>query len=176
MQKTFVFLFLILTHNAFTKVTPPNYNFSLKQLSIFFPGEKLAIVSKSYKNPILLSDIGEDILYQKYKIIHPNYTFHIYVQSKSGIILDFFAKLPSYFAHNLFHQSIIDKFGKQNSFSNKDSTSIYKWKLKNNIELIYSGACTITCFTIYITAKSTDKKIEFTPMLDKLVESEPSSL
>ncbi len=66
MQKTFIFLFLILTHNAFTEVTPPNYNFNLKQLSIFFPGEKLSIVSKSYKNPILLSDIGEDILYQKY--------------------------------------------------------------------------------------------------------------
>ena len=81
MQKTFIFLFLILTHNAFTEVTPPNYNFNLKQLSIFFPGEKLSIVSKSYKNPILLSDIGEDILYQKYKIIHPNYTFNIYLTS-----------------------------------------------------------------------------------------------
>jgi hypothetical protein len=91
----------------------------------------------------------------------------VIVQSQEGKILDMFAKLPSYFLHDVFHQSLINRFGKQDEYKKYGEEAIYKWT-KSPLTHVYSGACTITCFPIFYTVFPTDQKTErpFTPLIE----------
>lgn len=137
--------------SAFTvqgKVDPPNYDFSLDKFLIFMPGSNLKDIEKKYKNKKAVFSSDEFATY-KFQIVHVRYKFPIFVQFKKGIVTDFHAKLPSYFLHNIFHQSLINRYGKQDSFNNANEQSVYIWNNKKDRKHVYSGACTITCFPLY---------------------------
>ena len=88
------------------KVEPPNYNFSLDKFDLFFPGSKQSEIKKQYSNETLVLSHGNFKTY-KYYVEHIRYKFAILVQYKDGVVTDFHARLPPYFLHDVFHQSLI---------------------------------------------------------------------
>lgn len=130
------------------KVDPPNYNFSLDALSVFMPDQKKSEIEKKYKNGTLFFQNSNLSVY-RYYVAHLRYHFAIFVQYRDDTVVDFHASLPTYFLHDIFHQSLINRIGKQDEFLNKNEQSVYIWKNKNGMKHIYSGACTITCFPLY---------------------------
>jgi len=162
---------LIFLNNSFTqaKVDPPNYDFSLNSLTIFKPGNLKSNLLKDpkYKKGKLYEKNGEFEIY-RFEIIQLRYKFPIFVQFYQGKIIDYWAKLPSYFLHNIFLQSLQKRFGKHNSYFNKNSLSLYYWKNIKNISIVYSGTCTITCFPVFIYVRKT--KQESIPGLKYLID------
>ena len=45
----------------------------------------------------------------------------------------------------------------QTSYKKVEEQAVYIWK-KDDITIIYSGACTITCFPVYLTIMKSDIK------------------
>ncbi len=145
---------LILSQNVSAAVDAKNYNFSLDQLKAFMPGEQLATLDATNKTKTYLYARGKYKVY-KYYITQLRYKFPVMVQAtKKGQITDFHAKLPSYFLHNLFHQALINRLGKQNQYKLSDEHAVYVWNNVNNNQHIYSGGCSITCFPIYYSVKT----------------------
>jgi hypothetical protein len=129
------------------KVEAPNYDFSLEALADFFPGKPVApLETKNGKPEVVSSEGGLRVL--KYFVAHVRYKFPVIVQEKEGTINDFFARLPSYFLHDIFLQSLVKKHGKQNSYKKVGEEAFYVWEV-NGEKHIYSAACTITCFPIF---------------------------
>jgi hypothetical protein len=95
------------------------------------------------------------------------YKFPVFVQVANGQVLDFFARLPAYFLHDVFHQSLINRYGKQDLYFKKDSNAIYIWNDEEGIRFTYSGGCTINCFPIYF-AGSSSKPGPAEPLLKKM--------
>ena len=93
-----------IVNKAFSKVDPPNYNFSLNKLEPFTPNKTYASLVKTLGEGELIDDEGEAKIY-RYMISHVRYKFPVYVQVKKEIIFDFYARFPTYFLHDLFHQS-----------------------------------------------------------------------
>ena len=145
MQKSLVLVFLALLPLLCSgKVDPPNYNFELKSLDVFFPGKEVKDAGESKE----LAREGSSVSL-RFEVKHLRYVFPVLAQAKDGKFTDFMARLPQYFSHDLFHQSLINKLGKQDSYLNKDGTAVYQWKNKDGLRHVYAGACTITCFPIY---------------------------
>lgn len=156
------FLFFVsLTYSTYGKVEAPNYNFDLKSLDIFMPGQSSAAAGKG---EVLERDGART--QERFEISHVRYKFPVLTQVQEGKFLDFMARLPQYFSHDLFHQALINKLGKQDSYLNKDGTAVYQWKNRNGMRHIYAGACTITCFPLYyaVYPEGAEKK-EPKPML-----------
>jgi len=157
----FAILILTLSLKAYSKVDPPNYDFSLDKLKTFMPGEKLEEIKKTYPNGELYSKNGLTETH-KYYVEHLRYKFPVFVQYESGIVTDFFARLPSYFLHDVFHQSIINRYGKQSQYKKYEESAVYTWNDISGNKHIYFGSCTITCFPIYYTVislKNSNKSI-----------------
>ena len=154
------------TKNAFSKVEPPNYNFSLDTLKDFYPESDVKEVEKKYGAPEVMSGGGGNLTL-KFYVSHIRYKFPVLVQTQDGKIVDMFAKLPSYFLHDIFHQSLINRFGKQDEYKKYGEEAIYKWN-KTSLTHVYSGACTITCFPIFYSVFPTTIKPEkpFTPLIE----------
>lgn len=153
------------------KVEAPNYNFSLDTLADFYPEKKRDDIEKLHGKGEVMSKTGgvETI---KYYVAHIRYKFPVIVQMKDGKVLDFFAKLPSYFLHDIFHQSLVNRMGKQNTYKKVGEEAVYIWE-KNSLKHVYSGACTITCFPIFYTVFPTDKKGGFKPLLETMKAAVP---
>ena len=149
---------LIAVTNLTAKIEPPNYNFSVDKFQDFMPGKKLADINKKYpgKKEVMFKQ-GPFITY-KYYIEHIRYKFAILVQTINGAVTDFHARLPQYFLHDIFHQSLINRFGKQDFYKKTEESAIYIWTNKKNINHVYSGACTITCFPIFYAVKEVKHK------------------
>lgn len=135
----------------------PNFNFELDQLQVFWPGRSREEIDQSLpeNHPApekLMGDLGDSLV--RYALFHERYSFPVYVQYKDGVATDFLARLPPYFLHDVFHQSLINRYGRQDRYFRKEEHAIYQW---NNIEanqgvrLTYSGACTLTCFPLYLS-------------------------
>lgn len=169
---TTIFIALsIFVNSAKAKVDPKNYDFTYDKFKIFYPGNSLDQVKKNYPKPELISKKGA---FENYKvdIIHVRYKFPVFFQVKDNKIVDFFAKLPSYFIHDIFHQSLINRFGMQNKYSHKDGTSFYVWNNADGLLLTYSGACTITCFPIFLHGISNkDQTVIKESFLKKMLDS-----
>jgi hypothetical protein len=152
MQKTIFLItyFLLFLTNSFAQVEPPNYNFSLDTLSLFYPGAKLAPLQKKWGKPELAFDEGSSKIY-KFYVSHVRYKFPVFVHIFQGESIAFFARLPSYFLHNIFHQSLINRFGKQDEYSKVGNAGVYIWNNKKDIKFIYQGQCTLTCFPMYLS-------------------------
>ncbi len=129
------------------KVEAPNYNFSLDSLNEFFPDKASAPLEAKYGKPEMMSDEGE-IKTLKFYVAHIRYKFPVIVQVKDGVITDFFARLPSYFLHDLFFQSLVNRYGKQSTYKRTGEEAFYTWD-KQPLKHIYSASCTITCFPIF---------------------------
>ena len=144
----FNYFFFIVPKNANSKIDPPNYNFSFEELAIFKPGTILSDIQKKYGEGEIM-DKNVTVELRKFYVTHLRYKFPVIVQFFEGKVVDSYARLPSYFLHNVFHQTLIDKLGPQKSYLNKDGTSKYQWKDTQGISYLYEGACTITCFPIF---------------------------
>ncbi len=169
MQKTIFLVFLAsISLNCFSKVDPANYNFELKSLDVFFPGKEVKPAGDSKE-----IDRDGDSIQSRFEVKHLRYVFPVLTQSKDGKFLDFMARLPQYFSHDLFHQALINKLGKQDTYLNKDGTAVYQWKNKDGLRHIYAGACTITCFPIYyaVYPEGAEKK-DPKPMLIRFLKLE----
>jgi hypothetical protein len=81
---------------------------------------------------------------------HVRYVFPFWVQYEKGKSVDILARLPAYFLHNIFHQSLINRFGPQDKYLKKEEHAVYQWTNKKNFNITYSGACTITCFPVFM--------------------------
>jgi hypothetical protein len=136
------------------KVEAPNYDFSLDTLNDFFPDKNPAgLDAKHGKGEVMSKEGGVETL--KYQVAHLRYKFPVIVQVRDGVILDFLARLPSYFLHDLFFQSIINRHGKQNTYKKYGEEAFYSWE-QDTLKHVYSAACTITCFPIFYAVQKKD--------------------
>ena len=164
-------LFIIATCSiGFAKVDPPNYNFSIETLEKIMPGSELAQIQKEFgKGEVVKKDAGQIVT--KIYIAQLRFKFPVFIQSREGKVLDFYARLPDYFLHDVFHQSLINKHGKQNFYQRrpKEEYAIYRWS-KPTVELVYEGACAITCYPVYFAASIPKKEWvgEYKPYYEKL--------
>jgi hypothetical protein len=147
---TILIVYCVLVNEAISKVEPANYNFSLDAMKVFLPGNTYDNVVKKYGKGELVDGTSPIITY-KFYIAQIRYKFPVYIQVFEGKVLDFFARLPTYFSHDLFHQAIINRYGKQDIYKKFEENALYTWKDKKGIKFIYSGTCTITCFPIYFS-------------------------
>lgn len=147
---SFISIFSLFFSPLCAKVDPPNYNFSFEILELFKPGTSLSDIQKKWGDGEIMEKNNNSEM-RKYYIAHVRYKFPVLVQFFESKITDSYARLPSYFLHDVFHQTLINRLGPQNSFSNKDQTSLYQWIDKDGIIYQYEGACTITCFPLYFS-------------------------
>lgn len=156
---------ILLTKAVYSKVDPPNYDFSLDKFDEFMPGKTLAA---DKQNELTFNKKG----FKTYKIYiaHIRYKFPLFVQTKDNVITDFFARLPAYFLHDIFHQSLINRLGNQDVYKKVEEQAIYVWKNKNKLRHFYSGGCSITCFPIYYSVKTNEENWgkNFEPLIQKL--------
>ena len=150
MEKWLIF-FLFLNLSIYGKKTVPNYSFSLKTLDTFNPGVNLEVIKKKYPNTQLFKKEGK--LYRTY-IKHSQYNFPVFFKIKNKKVTSFFARLPTFFLHDLFHQSLIDRYGKQDLYKKVNKSALYFWNNEKGIKFTYKGECTITCFPSYLSGES----------------------
>ena len=157
---------------AFSKVDPPNYDFSLDKFKVFMPGEKLSTIQKKMGKGEVVKTEGASTVYRFY-VAHIRYKFPVLVQFQNGEVTDFHARLPAYFLHNIFHQSLINRLGPQNLYKKDEEQAVYIWKNKEGknekrLRHIYSGACTITCFPVYYAVLPENTPSSFQPVFQQL--------
>jgi len=172
---TLPFLYIVLlvmsSHSLIAEVEPYNYDFTIDKLNLFWPGKTLDEANKKYGKPELLKKT-ESVIYWKYNLIHVRYKFPIFVQvnRKTKKIMDFYARLPNYFLHNIFHQGLINRFGPQKHYYPYERSAVYKWEnTKEGLDILYSGTCTITCFPIFVAVfppKKPKGMDEYKPIMD----------
>ncbi|MCY4523554.1 MAG: hypothetical protein OXB84_02320 [Halobacteriovoraceae bacterium] len=138
------------------KIIPPNYNFSLDSLKVFYPNRPLRGIIRRHGKGEVIKQEG-DIRLMRFSVKHMRYNFHVMVQVKNNKVIDFFASLPSYFLHDVFHQSLINRFGKQTRYFHQENSAVYLWKNKRGMDFIYRATCTITCFPIFLAGRSSKK-------------------
>jgi len=138
------------------KVKAPNYEFKYETFLDFYPGKAIEAVKKKY------GTTDDDRFIVKSK----QYQFTVLTQNKDGVIFDFFARLPSYFLHDVFFQSLVNRLGKQDIYHKVGEEAFYVWN-KNDFKHVYSAACTITCFPIFYTVMPIQKNGQ-TPQIDKM--------
>lgn len=156
--------FLLMFQPLIAKVEAPNYNFSVDTLNDFFPGKDIKGLETKYGKPEVMStESGIQTL--KFYVAHIRYKFPVIVHSREGVVEDFFARLPSYFLHDVFFQSLINRIGKQSTYKKVGEEAVYTWDLKP-LKHIYSAACTITCFPIFYAVQKTDAS--FPSVLEKM--------
>jgi hypothetical protein len=150
---TFIMLFSVLINfPLWAEVEAPNYNFSLDAFEVFSPGKSLEEMEKIYGKGEVYSD-GE-LTQLKFYVSYLRYKFPVFVQLKEKKSVGFYARLPQYFSHDLFHQSLINRYQKQDEYFKKEEQAIYLWTKDKALRRIYSGTCTITCFPIFYAVES----------------------
>lgn len=137
------------------KVEAPNYDFSIETLDNFLPGQSIAAIQSKYNK-------GEEINLggmktHKFYVAHIRYKFPVLVQEKNGNVHDMFARLPNYFLHDIFLQSLVKRLGKQSDYKRANEEAFYVWESKG-MKHVYSAACTITCFPIFYAVHPVDAK------------------
>ena len=159
---------LLLTNKVSSKVDPPNYDFSVDKFEVFMPGQSKAEIEKIYKDGELTFNSSGFQTY-KYFVEHIRYKFPIFVQYFDNKVTDFHARLPAYFLHDIFHQSLINRLGPQDKYRKVEEQAVYIWKNKKNFRHVYSGGCSITCFPIYYSVRFEDssKQANYLPLLEK---------
>jgi hypothetical protein len=152
----FFLIFLTISVNLEAKVTPPNYDFSTDTLQDFFPDKSLSELEVKYGKPDVLRS-GNDVQMLRFWVKHIHYKFPVIVQANKEKVIDMFATLPSYFLHDVFHQSLIKRWGKQKDYKRVDEEAYYRW-VDDEKTMHYSATCTITCFPIYFSVSPSKSK------------------
>jgi hypothetical protein len=152
---SFIILFLGLNLNLHSKVIPPNYTFKIESFDDFYPEKDWSVVNSKYAGGARLKASYPELW--RITITETMYIIPILVQHGAGKISDFYAQLPSYFLHDVFHQSLISKLGMQQKYKRVDEEAVYEWNL-DGLTHVYSASCTITCFPIFYTVFKTENK------------------
>ena len=126
------------------KISPPNYNFSLDSLQIFYPGNSLENILQKQEGILHRTDL------RRFHISHQRYRFPLFLQFKENRSVGFWAPLPTYFLHDVFHQSLINRYGKQDQYFKKENSAVFIWNNKKGLKIVYSAQCTLTCFPNYL--------------------------
>ncbi len=157
---------------AQSKVTTPNFDFKLSNLDQYLPGSKKQDIDKNNTTGKHQFGGGRGSIW-KYQVKHQRYFFEMYIQFQDDVVTDFYVMLPSYFLHDIFHQSLITQFGMQDKFLNENEHSIYVWSKVKGMRIFYEAACTIQCFPIYYSVIGLDivKTMNgFTPIIEALAD------
>ena len=167
-----VSFFVLSISSLLAQVEAPNYDFSLDQIKPILPGVKIADVKKALPEIQAITSTKKRQVY-KVKLKHQRYVIHAELNVFNETITDIFIRLPSYFLHDVFHQSLINRYGKQNIYKLKNEHAIYIWNKIENFKIVYSSACTIQCFPIYLTlvSKKTQDISGYTSLLDEMNKS-----
>lgn len=144
----------MLTAPLAAKVDPPNYDFSLDSLAVFMPGQSLQQAQKIHGPATKMSEASGGQIY-RFMVEQLRYRFPVLVQVKGDQIDNFYAALPSYFLHDIFHQSLINRFGPQQIYKKVEESAVYIWENVKGNTHVYSGTCTITCFPVYYAVYTT---------------------
>ena len=171
--KIFCFAFIITYLTAICQESPPaqkktpNYDFSLDNLRVFFPNSPLEDIEKKAGKGTLIKSNG-DLIIKKYYVAQLRYKFPVFVQFYQNQSVEFFARLPTYFLHDLFHQALINRYGKQNRYIRIENSALYIWKNAQNNLIVYNGMCTITCFPQFLSVAKTETQAmdNYRPLLD----------
>lgn len=130
----------------------PNYNFALETLDPFRPGA-------SWQELLATHGTGEvikrrdELRVHRYYVAHIRYKFPVFVTIENDEITKMKARLPNYFLHDIFHQSLINRFGPQDEYFKKEEQAIYQWQ-EQELTHTYMGSCTITCFPVFYTVQA----------------------
>lgn len=168
MKAVFATLLFFICFTTQGRVDPKNYDFSTDTLKDFFPGTSLEDIEKKYGKAEKMKPKSEPQML-RFWVAQIRYKFPIIVQVQEGKVLDMFARLPSYFLHDIFHQSVITRWGKQSYYKRVDEEAYYRWDSEEYV-LHYSASCTITCFPIYFSAQDKKNK-SFSPLHEQLQQS-----
>ncbi|MCB9060141.1 MAG: hypothetical protein H6622_01295 [Halobacteriovoraceae bacterium] len=154
------------------QVESPNYDFSLDQIKSILPDSKIEDVKKTFPDLELITDTKKKKVF-KVKLKHQRYIIHAELNVVEDLVRDIFIRLPSYFLHDVFHQSLINRYGKQNFYKLKNEHAIYIWDKLEKYKIVYSSTCTIQCFPIYlaIISKNTDQLGEYISIFDEMNKS-----
>jgi hypothetical protein len=167
-MKILFYLFISLIH---AEITPPNSDFTLKSIEMFYPGKLIEEVKKLDPQFKTLEDSGEKkILF--FHLKKKNYLLDIYVQVKKDQIIDLYVRLPQYFLHDILLKELQTKWKKQDRYKRKDRSALYTWFNRDNFNIIYQGSCSITCFPMFIEITNTDKTT--IPFYQKFNEALPT--
>ena len=147
--------------HLFSQRTREKQPFSLEHFTLFFPSTPLGDIEKIHQKGEESKSINEGIILKHYIVENVN----IWIQIKDEYVIDFYARLPTHFSHDYFHQFLIKRYGKQNSYFKQNRSAIYEWKDKNGDDIIYSGQCTLTCFPHYLSIVSRQESREITNLL-----------
>lgn len=139
--------FILIFQPLNAKVEAPNYNFSVDTLQDFSPGATVESIEKKYGKGSVERNAG-GIQTLKFFVSQIRYKFPVLVQVNEGKVIDMYARLPSYFLHDVFLQSLVNRIGKQTTYKKTGEHAHYVWVTKE-LRHIYDGACTITCFPIF---------------------------
>lgn len=152
-----VIVFFLLSHDAHSKVIPPNYDFSMDTLADFFPNKDQATLESKYGKGEVLRDDGQ-VKMVRFMVAQIRYVFPVVVQLAQGKVVDMHARLPSYFLHDIFHHSLIKRWGPQQTHQRVDEEAFYEWKNSEQI-IRYGATCTITCFPTYLSVQPSAEKM-----------------
>ena len=145
----------------------PNYDFSIDNLEVFFPNSTQEEIEKKVgKGSIIKSK--ENLVIKKYYVAQLRYKFPVFVQFYQNQSVEFFARMPSYFLHDLFHQALINRYGKQNRYIRIENSALYIWENAKNNQIVYNGMCTVTCFPQFLSVakKDTQEINDYRSLLD----------
>lgn len=163
-------ILLLWCGSAYSQVDPPNYNFSVDKFKIFMPGSELSQIQKVYGQGEITSKKSPYITY-KFYVDHLRYKFIVLVQTQDKKVSDFHARLPHYFLHDVFLQSLYNRIGPQDKYKKTEESAVYIWNNKEGNKHVYSGACTITCFPIFYSVypSQSEKIINYKPIIKSLL-------
>lgn len=140
-------------------IIPPNYDFNLKTLEIYYPGKLIEEVKKANPSFKIIEESGDKKIYF-FQFKRSNYILDIYTQVNKDQITDLYVRLPQYFLHDLILKELQAKWKKQDRFKRKDGSALYTWLNRENFNIIYHGSCSITCFPMFLEIVSTDKTVK----------------
>ena len=135
------------------KVEAPNYHFSIDEFNSYLPNQSIEPLSGQFQS---LKKTAAAVLV-KTEIKKERYHIPIFITAEKNTIIDMYAKLPSYFLHDVFFESLRKKYGKQTTYKMKDEHAVYTWE-KEDLLITYSATCTITCFPLYLSIASQQNK------------------
>lgn len=139
------------------KVEAPNYHFSVNTLQDFAPGSSIDTIEKKYGKGSVEKKSGSTQTV-KFFVSHIRYKFPVLVQVSEGKVLDMYARLPHYFLHDVFLQSLVNRMGKQTTYKKTGEHAFYVWDKDGN-KYVYDGACTITCFPIFYAVEKKESPV-----------------
>jgi len=153
-------LFFLFSLNSYAQESIfPQFDFT--KITSFLPGKKVSEIPKTFGDPIELE--LKDA--QKVKLFtiknNDSYTYPLIIQHVDDEILDFYVRPPSYLLHDFFHRDLIKLYGNQNEYYLQNGTGYYIWST-SNVDIYYSGECTITCFPVFYSQVATKNKLPAT--------------